>query len=557
MMINKIFKELNNNQNFKIVYFFFISILLATSDLIGALSLSILVSFLTNSADLFQNKIPFFFDIIGRDKNVAFLKMLILTSIFFYASIFLRTFYGYQKVKFFNDIRVFISTKIFKKLLNISFSKFNKYTNAELQTLLNFESERFSSCVSSVIKINEGLISIIILFVSLSFVNLSYLGYIILLSVVFYCSYKLVKPIILKNDKILRQSNIIMVDTVNETISNIKLIKIQKIFSFFFDKFALEVLKFSKSRTIHQFIPILTKNIIEFLLFSIFILLIVFYLSSKQSNIQELLPIITFFLVLAYRLIPSFQTIYSAVVSLYSSKSAITSISDNLKVSDEIYNMKESIEFNNQILFKNISFKYSTDSKFVHSNLNFKIKKNTLNVILGKSGSGKSTFLDLFSCLILPTEGELYIDSNKLDKSNILSWQNKIGFMGQDLVLLNNSVKKNIEFGSNKKINDRDYSYLLNYFFEIDEISQFNNSSFFVGERGSQISFGQRQRIILARQFFSDKEIILLDEPTSSLDNTNIERLKNILKNIKGKKTIILTTHNHSFNDISDQIISL
>ena len=557
MMINKIFKELNNNQNFKIVYFFFISILLATSDLIGALSLSILVSFLTNSADLFQNKIPFFFDIIGRDKNVAFLKMLILTSIFFYASIFLRTFYGYQKVKFFNDIRVFISTKIFKKLLNISFSKFNKYTNAELQTLLNFESERFSSCVSSVIKINEGLISIIILFVSLSFVNLSYLGYIILLSVVFYCSYKLVKPIILKNDKILRQSNIIMVDTVNENISNIKLIKIQKIFSFFFDKFALEALKFSKSRTIHQFIPILTKNIIEFLLFSIFILLIVFYLSSKQSNIQELLPIITFFLVLAYRLIPSFQTIYSAVVSLYSSKSAITSISDNLKVSDEIYNMKESIEFNNQILFKNISFKYSTDSKFVHSNLNFKIKKNTLNVILGKSGSGKSTFLDLFSCLILPTEGELYIDSNKLDKSNILSWQNKIGFMGQDLVLLNNSVKKNIEFGSNKKINDRDYSYLLNYFFEIDEISQFNNSSFFVGERGSQISFGQRQRIILARQFFSDKEIILLDEPTSSLDNTNIERLKNILKNIKGKKTIILTTHNHSFNDISDQIISL
>lgn len=556
-MISKIFKELNNNHHLNILYFFIISICLALSDLIGAISLSILVSFLSNSADIFQKKIPFFFEILGQNKKDAFLKILVITSIFFYSSILLRTFYGYQKVKFLNNIKIFIGKKIFRKFLNISFSKFNKYTNAEVQTLLNFESERFSSCVSSVIKINEGLISIIILFISLTFVNLSYIIYFILLGIVFYFSYRLIKPIILENDKILRESNIKMVDTVNETVANIKLIKIQKIFSFFFDKFVLEGIKFSKSRSIHQFMPIFTKNIIEFILFSIFILFIALYLNSSESNIQELLPVITFFLVLAYRLVPSFQTIYTAVVSLYSSKSAIISISDSLKINDEILSSKDEIDFNKEILFKNLNFQYSINTKFIHSNLNIMIKKNTLNVVLGKSGTGKSTLLDLISGLITPTHGEIFIDDNKLEQDNILSWQNKIGFMGQDLVLLNNSVKINIEFGSNKEIKNNDYENLLKLFFDNDEISKFQNDNFLVGERGSQISFGQRQRIILARQFFSDKEVILLDEPTSSLDELNIIKFKDVLKSIKGTKTIILTTHNHSFNDISDQIITL
>ena len=189
--------------------------------------------------------------------------------------------------------------------------------------------------------------------------------------------------------------------------------------------------------------------------------------------------------------------------------------------------------------------------------ITIKINKGECVGLIGKNGTGKSTLLDLISGLIIPTQGEIFIDDNKLEQANILSWQNKIGFMGQDLVLLNNSVKRNIEFGSNKEIKNNDYENLLKLFFDNDEISKFQNDNFLVGERGSQISFGQRQRIILARQFFSDKEVILLDEPTSSLDEFNIIKFKDVLKSIKGTKTIIITTHNHSFNDISDQIITL
>ena len=556
-MIREIFKTINNSHNLTIFIFLIVSIILAISDLLGALTISILVSFITDGSEFFKKKIPFLFEYLGTDKKEAFINIFILTSLFFYLSVLIRTIYGYKKIKFVNEIKIFIGKKTFTKFLNIPFSRFVKYTNAEIQTLLNFEAERFSACVFSIIRINEGLVSVLILFVSLIIIDFSYMIYFLIFSILFYLSYRLVKPTLLKNDRILRLSNIKMVDTINETISNIKLIKIQKMFSYFFEKFVSEGNKFSKSRTVHQYLPVLTKNVIEFSLFSLFIVIVVVYLNSGENNINELLPIITFFLVLAYRLIPSFQTIYAAIVSLSSSKSAITSITDNLKISDEAFINSDILEFKKNIKFKNISFKYNENSPYTHLNLNLDIRKNSLNVIIGKSGSGKSTFLDLFSGLLKPDDGEIKVDDVKLTRNNIISWQNKIGYMGQDLVLFNDTIKKNIEFGLNKPISDKEFDDILEKFFEDEEKVKFTESEFLVGERGSKISFGQRQRVILARQFFSEKEVILLDEPTSSLDYNNITKLKTAIKKIKGKKTILITSHNEAFNDIADQLINL
>ena len=188
--------------------------------------------------------------------------------------------------------------------------------------------------------------------------------------------------------------------------------------------------------------------------------------------------------------------------------------------------------------FKNISFKYNEKSPYIHLNLNLDIAKNSLNVILGKSGSGKSTFLDLFSGLLRPDDGEIKVDEVKLTRNNIISWQNKIGYMGQDLVLFNDTIKKNIEFGLNKAISDKEFDDILEKFFEDEEKEKFTESEFLVGERGSKISFGQRQRVILARQFFSEKEVILLDEPTSSLDNNNITKLKAKYAIVKSEASI-------------------
>lgn len=556
-MIAKIFQLINNYQKYKIIFFFIIAILLKVSDILGALSLSILVSYLTDSTKIFENKIPYLFEIIGYVNIKAFFVVLIITSTFFFISIFLRTFYGYQVVKFNNEIKIYIGKKIFKKFLNISYPKFTKYTYAEILTLFNFESERFSGCLASIIKFNEGIITIIILFVSLSIIDVNYLIYFVLFTFIFYLLYKFFKPSILSNDVILRESNIKMDDTILETISNIKLIKIQKIFSYFINRYIEDSRNFAKARTTHQFLPIITRSLIEFVLFSIFIVLIIVLIKSDQYSIKDLLPIITFFLVLAYRLLPSFLTMYNAFVSLSASKTAINSISKNLEIEDEKVSPSGNLNFNKNLTIQKIFFRYSDKSNFTHSNFSLEINKNSLNVILGKSGSGKSTLLDIICGLIRPSEGNIYIDNQLLDSENISSWQNKIGYMGQELVLLNANIKNNIEFGSSAIISEKDYKDNLNKFFEKDEIIKFESKDFLVGDRGSKLSFGQRQRVILARQFLSDKEIILLDEPTSSLDNENILKLKSAIKKIKGKKTIIITTHNEIFNDIADKLIKL
>ena len=339
---------------------------------------------------------------------------------------------------------------------------------------------------------------------------------------------------------------------------NVKTIKIQKLFKNFFQNFKKQNEDFSKSRSFHQFIPILTKFFVEFILFTCFGLIIYLNFESVNNNFSKLLPVATFFIVIIYRLVPSIQTIYSSLVNFYSSLSAMEMVSDLISLDeDKELENNEKVAFNSEIKFKNISFSYESKKNLIHNNFTENIKKNSLCLIVGKSGSGKSTLLDIMTGLIEPTDGDLVIDDNKINDKNLYNWQSKIGYMGQDIVLIDDTIKKNIEFGNEEKINESLYIEALKIFFNKEEINKFKQSNFTVGERGKFLSFGQRQRVILTRLYVSNKEVLILDEPTSSLDEKNINILKSVLINIKGKRTVIITTHNNSFDEISDKIIGL
>ena len=185
-MLLKFLSILNLHQKKEILFFLIASIILVIADLCSALSLSLLVSYLTTNNLFILEKFPQIKSILfSSEKNIIY-TLLIYVGICFYSANILRAWYNYKKIKFINNIRIFITTKIYKKFFSIPYKNFIKYTQAQIETSFNFQSERFSGSVMSFIKMNEGIVSLVVLIVSVSLVNIKFLIYLIIITFIFF-----------------------------------------------------------------------------------------------------------------------------------------------------------------------------------------------------------------------------------------------------------------------------------------------------------------------------------------------------------------------------------
>lgn len=163
--------------------------------------------------------------------------------------------------------------------------------------------------------------------------------------------------------------------------------------------------------------------------------------------------------------------------------------------------------------------------------------------IIGPSGAGKTTIIDLFLRLLHPQEGEILIDGINIDEIDKKSWHNNIGYVSQDIFLLNDTIENNIRFYSDS-LNHKDIaeaSKSANIYDFIETLP--DKFQTFVGERGIQLSGGQRQRIVLARILARKPQILVLDEATSALDNESEHKIQEAIKNLRGKLTILIVAH--------------
>jgi ATP-binding cassette subfamily B protein len=206
---------------------------------------------------------------------------------------------------------------------------------------------------------------------------------------------------------------------------------------------------------------------------------------------------------------------------------------------------KKKINFTNSILFENISFCYNKNQEYILENINFEIKKGSRIGIVGKTGEGKSTLLDLIMGLLPPTNGKIKIDGVKLCKETIDSWQSKIAHVPQNIFLSDISFLENIAFGVDpEKINlekvklaakkSQCHDFIMKLEKGYDEI---------VGERGTKLSGGQIQRLGLARALYKNAEVIIFDEATNSLDYETEKLIIKELNHLDRDLTVIIVAH--------------
>ena len=356
-----------------------------------------------------------------------------------------------------------------------------------------------------------------------------------------------IRNFLIKIGKKRLQSNQLRFKVLSEAFGASKVIKIAGLEKNFLKFFIEPAKNFAQTQSYSQIIAQLPRFILEILAFGGIILLILF-LMFKTGSFNQVLPILTLYVFAGYRLIPAVQQIYASLTQLSFVGPSIDKLYDELKNLKPIKENQdqEAISFKKNIALNSVYYNYPNAARTAINDINLNVPVNSTVGIVGKTGSGKTTILDIFLGLLEPQEGNLQVDGLIILGQNVRSWQRIIGYVPQNIFLSDDTVAANIAFGLDKKDIDQTAiekaSKIANlHDFIIDELPEKYQT--FIGERGVRLSGGQRQRIGIARALYHNPKVLILDEATSALDNQTEKAVMDAVNNLEKNVTIIIVAH--------------
>ena len=445
--------------------------------------------------------------------------------------------------------------RVFKKYFSLNYEDFTYQNKSELVKTISHEAYNLSTMLASFLLMLSEIFVVFLIYLLMLFVDykitLFLSGFLLVNALILV---KILSPMIkkagVKREKAMKD----FFETVETNLSNFKFIKLrakEKDVTKLFDSQSLD---FSKANITSESVNAMPRIFLEAVGFCVLIFIVILLIMQEKSDISNALAMISMFVLALYRLMPSANRIITSYHDLLYYRSSLDIIYNALQSKDESLK-DEKISFKEKIELKNISFAYK-DKALLFENLNFVIKKGEKIALVGESGGGKSTLLDLLCSLLKPSKGELLIDGKLLNENNCKDFRQKIGYIPQQIYLFNDSIASNVAFCED--IDENKAKKVLEQANLKDFISSLKDGIYTkVGDGGNNLSGGQKQRIAIARALYNDPEILVLDEATSALDDKSEEKIMNEIYSISRDKTLIIIAHRLSTIRNCDKVYRL
>ena len=543
----------------KLFYIYILlSIFIAIIDFISITSLMNIVSYASGNGITSKDKINLLINIKEYSDKDLFASLSFLFLSITVISILFRYIHGLVNAKISHGVIYEFNQIIFKKLVYLNLLN-NKYVNINSVTsnLSKIEDIR-NVIIYGLTAISSALIGFAIL-VTLLFIDIKITFFSLLFFLIIYLSIILSfkkKMTIISKD--ISENIGLKVNILSSLLNNMRNVIIDNLqFTFLkrFSEYDLKITKGSIFLGIVSFVP----SVIIINLLSIILVGYLFFLVSAGHNFLTDVGKIVAIAYGAQKLNPLINAIYLAISrtagSYYNIKSVINfirlikaqkkiSIPKKKEVEPSQLLSKSIVNFEKNIKLEKISFKHNTNQKLI-INLDLLINKKDKIIILGESGSGKSTILDILTGLIKPDKGLIRLDNIKIDEKNLKSYQKKISLITQNIFLEEGTILKNIT--NTKKYSDVNFERFKKCC-NTAEIWSFirkhkDKHKMYVSHNGSNLSGGQKQRIAIARALYKNSDILVFDETTSEIDFKIEEKIFNNLSKNESDKTIIFVTH--------------
>lgn len=336
---------------------------------------------------------------------------------------------------------------------------------------------------------------------------------------------------------------------ISEAFGGIKEVKLGAHETWALSQFEKPAKHFARTVVVSKLVGNMPRYALEIIAFG-GVLLLILYLMRSMESLQQVLPIIALYVMAGYRLMPALQTAYNQATTLRFSGDALDKLNDDLEAlrddSRSVDSMPGSLPFDSGARLVGVTYAYPEAEKPSVTDLNIEIEAKSTIGVVGSTGSGKTTTIDILLGLLEPQTGYLTVDGTEIDSTNRALWQQKLGYVPQDIYLTDDSIAANIAFGvPESKVNRAQVEKVA----EIANLRQFviaelpDGFDTLVGERGVRLSGGQRQRIGIARALYHDPQVLIFDEATSALDTLTEQSVMEAISNLSDEITVILIAH--------------
>ena len=535
---------------------FILLILMLMTSCMELASIGALIPFihaLLNPDALFRNEylggiLNFFY--LSRSENI----LLPMTVAFSLMAIFSRVFSLVslnQNLKVAYLIGSDLSCRAYYKTLH---QPYEIHISRNTSVIANAISGRISNVIAAInycLTITASLITIIIIAIGLILMDPGKTSAVIIFGLLFYITISIYgKKLLIDNGRTIAIYTNKMILSLQQGLGGIRDVLIDSSQLIFYKNFEAIDRVLRRTQGKNQIAASAPKYVIE--LFGMLLIIWVAYFTARSNrNSFEIVASLGVLIFSAQKLLPSFQQIYAAWSGLLGGIASVQEVLNLLnqaapKIDNNLLKLagRKSC-FKQEIRLRNVSFSYKNSIEIVFNGINISIIKGERLGVIGRSGAGKSTFLDLLMGLLLPTSGGMFIDGILIDESNRADWMSVIAHVPQSIYLTDGTILENIAFGVEPKNIDMgriqdvaSKAQILSFISKLDYGYETR-----IGEKGVLLSGGQRQRLGIARALYKGAELLILDEATSALDDETEAQIMSDINSLSREITLIIVAH--------------